>query len=161
MNSVNELDEEGDLDEQQAEEQIPAQRGEYYVALPDGRLQRVRYVSHEDVEAMKYFARIRAENVEPIRGPIYSYAPLQEVQFATGNLQLAQSPAAPVVPVANAASPASGKLELQEEIAPRAPLAAVLQYSYDNPSPVIPLGAPAYAANYRNQATEQRYLLSF
>lgn len=150
MNSVNELDEEGDLDEQQvAEEQ--RQRGEYYIALPDGRLQRIQYVSHQDLEAMKYFARIRAENVEPLRGPIYSYSPLREVQFAQAALRLA-----PVSPLP--AAPA--KYELQEEAVASPPLAALVQYSYDAPSSVIPLPeASSYSASYK--APESRYIVSF
>lgn len=74
-NQPNEL--EDDIDARQ-----PQETGEYYIALPDGRLQRVRYVSRQDVEAMKIFAKIRAENVEPLRGPIYAYAPLKEIDFA-------------------------------------------------------------------------------
>ncbi|XP_012267831.2 RNA polymerase II degradation factor 1-like [Athalia rosae] len=155
VNSVNELDDEEDIDNQQQREM-----GEYYIALPDGRLQRIRYVSHQDIEAMKYFARIRAENVEPLRGPIYSYSPLQEVRFnpATLNVAAQSAPAG--------SSTSSGKLELQDEAAaPSPPLAAVVRYPFNVASPVVPLGAavPAsgYSSNYRVQAPETRYLLSF
>lgn len=71
VDSGNELDEEGSgQDEQQ---------GEYYVALPDGRLQRVQYVSREDAAAMRYLAKIQASNV----GPIYAYNPLQKVELVS------------------------------------------------------------------------------
>lgn len=84
----------------------PQTAGEYYVALPDGRLQRISYVSRQDVEAMKYFAKIQAENVEPLRGPIYAFSPLQELQFAPAKVATVAvaSPleieAVPAVPVA-------------------------------------------------------------
>ncbi|XP_076750145.1 uncharacterized protein LOC143422999 [Xylocopa sonorina] len=135
VNSVNELEDE-DLDEQQ-----PQQSGEYYVALPDGRLQRIRYVSRQNIEAMKYFAKIRAENVEPLRGPIYAYAPLQKLQVLPAGLQV--SVAAPI-----AATPAESKpqkLEIK-------PVATQVQYQYDNPAGVLPL--------YQVPASESRYLLT-
>ncbi|XP_046488983.1 glutactin [Neodiprion pinetum] len=158
VNSVNELDEEGDLDEQQVEaQQQDRQKGQYYVALPDGRLQRIQYVSRQDLEAMKYFARIQAENVEPLRGPIYSYSPLQELQIAPASLRYT-----PVSPAADSAS-APAKIELQEEAAPSPPLAAtLLRYSYGAPSPVVPLSRDSrYSANYKAPNPETRYLLSF
>ncbi|XP_046748111.1 mediator of RNA polymerase II transcription subunit 15-like [Diprion similis] len=158
VNSVNELDEEGDLDEQQVEaQQQDRQKGQYYVALPDGRLQRIQYVSHQDLEAMKYFARIQAENVEPLRGPIYSYSPLQELQIAPASLRY--NPVSPAV--ASASAPA--KIELQEEAAPSPPLAAtLLRYSYGAPSPVVPLSQNSrYSASYKAPNPETRYLLSF
>ncbi|KAK9304638.1 hypothetical protein QLX08_004064 [Tetragonisca angustula] len=139
VNAVNELDDE-DADEQQ-----PQQSGEYYVALPDGRLQRVRYVSRQNIEAMKYFAKIRAENVEPLRGPIYAYAPLQKLQIVPAGLQVS------VAPVASIAAPSSAeskpqKLEIQ-------PVATQVQYQYDNPAGVLPLAA--YAG-----PSDSRYLLT-
>lgn len=133
VNSVNELEDE-EVDEQQ-----PQQSGEYYLALPDGRLQRVRYVSRQNVEAMKYFAKIRAENVEPLRGPIYAYAPLQKLQIFPAGLQLAVSPVAP--------QSKPQKLEIE-------PVAAQVQYQYDNPSAVLPL------SGYQAAAGESRYLLT-
>lgn len=155
---MNELEDE-DLDEQQ-----PQQSGEYYVALPDGRLQRVRYVTRQDIEAMKYFAKIRAENVEPLRGPVYAYSPLQKLQIVPAGLQLSVGPVAPVAPVASisAASAESKpqKLELQ-------PVTAQVQYQYDNPAGVLPISpapvsAPyaAYSGNYQVPASESRYLLT-
>lgn len=154
MNAVNELENE-DVDEKQ-----PQQSGEYYVALPDGRLQRVRYISRQDVEAMKYFAKIRAENVEPLRGPIYAYAPLQKLQILPADLQLSVAPVAPVAAVAPAGTKPQ-KLEIE-------PVAAQVQYQYDNPSRVIPLANPlsttaytAYTANYQAPAADSRFLLTF
>lgn len=155
VNAVNELEDE-DADEKQ-----PQQSGEYYVALPDGRLQRVRYISRQNVEAMKYFAKIRAENVEPLRGPIYAYAPLQKLQIVPAGLQVS---VAPVAPIAAAVAPAEArpqKLEIE-------PVAAQVQYQYDNPSSVVPLANPlsnSYTTytNYQAPAanTESRFLLTF
>lgn len=149
VNAVNELEDE-DVDEKQ-----PQQSGEYYVALPDGRLQRVRYISRQDVEAMKYFAKIRAENVEPLRGPIYAYTPLQKLQIVPAGLQLS------VAPVAAIADTKPQKLEIE-------PVAAQVQYQYDNPSRVVPLANPlsttytAYTANYQAApAADSRFLLTF
>ncbi|XP_014616687.1 PREDICTED: mediator of RNA polymerase II transcription subunit 15-like [Polistes canadensis] len=156
VNAVNEL-EEDDLDQKQ-----PQQTGEYYIALPDGRLQRVRYVSRQDVEAMKYFAKIRAENVEPLRGPIYAYAPLQKLQIVPAGLQIAL--ASPVVsPAVEASQPEKIKIEPAKlEIEP---VAAQVQYQYDTPSAVLPLPSSplsssyaAYTGNY--QIPENRYILS-
>lgn len=151
MNAVNELEDE-DVDEKQ-----PQQSGEYYVALPDGRLQRVRYISRQDVEAMKYFAKIRAENVEPLRGPIYAYAPLQKLQIVPAGLQLSVAPVAAVAP----ADTKPQKLEIE-------PVAAQVQYQYDNnPSRVVPLANPlsttytAYTANYQAPTADSRFLLTF
>lgn len=152
MNAVNELEDEN-VDEKQ-----PQQSGEYYVALPDGRLQRVRYISRQDVEAMKYFAKIRAENVEPLRGPVYAYAPLQKLQVVPAGLQLSVGPVAPVATVADTKPQ---KLEIE-------PVAAQVQYQYDNPSRVVPLANPlsttytAYTANYQAApAADSRFLLTF
>lgn len=155
VNSVNELEDE-DVDEQQ-----PQQSGEYYIALPDGRLQRVQYVSRQNVEAMKYFAKIRAENVEPLRGPIYAYSPLQKLQILPAGLQVSVAPVAPVASLAAASADSKPqKLEIK-------PVAAQVQYQYDNPAGVIPLPASpvsssytAYTANYQLPATESRYLLT-
>lgn len=149
MNAVNELEDE-DVDEKQ-----PQKSGEYYVALPDGRLQRVRYISREDVEAMKYFAKIRAENVEPLRGPIYAYAPLRKLQIVPAGLQLSVAPVGPI-----AADTKPQKLEIE-------PVAAQVQYQFDNnPSRVVPLANPlstytAYTANYQAPAADSRFLLTF
>lgn len=143
----------------------PQQTGEYYVALPDGRLQRVRYVSRQDVEAMKYFAKIRAENVEPLRGPIYAYAPLQKLQILPAGLQIAIAspiaarPAETPEPEKIKIEPA--KLEIQEP-----QIQTQVQYQYDSPSAVLPLPSSplssspyaAYTSNY--QIPENRYLLT-
>ncbi|KAL6264723.1 hypothetical protein P5V15_004821 [Pogonomyrmex californicus] len=152
VNAVNELEDE-DVDTKQ-----PQQSGEYYVALPDGRLQRVRYISRQDVEAMKYFAKIRAENVEPLRGPIYAYAPLQKLQILPAGVQLSVAPVAPVTAVASTEAKPQ-KLEIE-------PVAAQVQYQYDNPSSVVSLANPlsytAYTANYQAPAAgDSRYILTF
>lgn len=66
--------------DQQQPQQGQVEQGEYFIAFPDGRLHRVRYVSRKDVEAMRYLAKIAAENIEPLRGPIYAYSPLKALQ---------------------------------------------------------------------------------
>lgn len=156
MNAVNEL-EDDDVDEKQ-----PQQSGEYYVALPDGRLQRVQYISRQNVEAMKYFAKIRAENVEPLRGPIYAYAPLQKLQIVPAGLQVSVAPVAPIAAEVAPADARPQKLEIE-------PVAAQVQYQYDNPSSVVPLTNPlsnaytTYTTNYQSPAanSESRFLLTF
>ncbi|XP_076630815.1 uncharacterized protein LOC143346535 isoform X2 [Colletes latitarsis] len=152
VNSVNELEDE-DVDEQQ-----PQQSGEYYIALPDGRLQRVRYVSRQNIEAMKYFAKIRAENVEPLRGPIYAYSPLQKLQILPAGLQVSVAPIAPIAAASADSKPQ--KLEIN-------PVASQVQYQYDNPAGVIPLPTgpvsssyTTYTTNYQVPASESRYLLT-
>ncbi|XP_046420953.1 uncharacterized protein LOC124180020 [Neodiprion fabricii] len=72
IDSGNELDEEGSG-------QGAEQQGEYYVVLPDGRLQRVQYVSQENAAQMSYLAKIQAQNV----GPIYAYNPLKKVELVS------------------------------------------------------------------------------
>lgn len=149
-NAANEFE-----DENQDDKQQPQQTGEYYVALPDGRLQHIRYVSRQDVEAMKYFAKIRAENVEPLRGPIYAYAPLQKLQVVPAGLRVS---VAPVAPAEGAGKPQ--KLEIE-------PVATQVQYQYDNPASVVPLANPlsttytTYTANYQVPADDSRFLLTF
>ncbi|XP_058804568.1 uncharacterized protein LOC131671834 [Phymastichus coffea] len=150
VKSANELDEvEGDIDEprnqqrNQKQQQQPQESGEYYVALPDGRLQRVRYVSRQDLEAMAYFAKIRAENVEPLRGPVYAYAPLQKLEATPGNLQV--QAVAPVVPLTENRLTIQAEARPQKLIAPAPkvdikPLAQV-QYQLDNPARVVPLSS--------------------
>ncbi|KAK0080362.1 hypothetical protein PV325_014077 [Microctonus aethiopoides] len=170
VDSVNELDEAGDANEQQR------QSGEYFIALPDGRLQRVQYISSQNIEAMKYFAKIRAENVEPLRGPIYAYQPLQKLQFAPSQLQVQAidesiAPIAPaivtevrennnknqkiikastasVTSASSASSSLSAKLQIQ-------PLAAEL------PGAPLSTSYTTYMANYQVPAAEQRYFITF
>ncbi|XP_033216588.1 pro-resilin-like [Belonocnema kinseyi] len=147
VNSANEL-EDSEVDEQ------PQKSGQYFVALPDGRLQRVRYVSRENIEAMKYFAKIRAENVEPLRGPIYNYAPLQKLQIAPASLEVAVATSVPV----QSSRP-------EKLIAPSVeiqPLAQV-QYQLDNPGNVVPLSSSytTHTANYRVvPQSENRFIIS-
>nr|XP_023026746.1 U1 small nuclear ribonucleoprotein C-like [Leptinotarsa decemlineata] len=52
-----------------------SQRGVYYIYHPEGLLQRVVYSTKDDVRKMEYSAKLKYENVEPVRGPIYSYDP--------------------------------------------------------------------------------------
>ncbi|XP_008547723.1 protein piccolo [Microplitis demolitor] len=133
VDSINELDEQGNVDEQK--------QGEYYIALPDGRLQRVQYVSRQDIEAMKYFAKIRAENVEPLRGPVYAYQPLQKLQFATTQLEVVPQDQAQV-------QGAPAKLQV--------PVAAKLQGAVAEVA--VPVSSFSSFANYQ---PEQRFLVSF
>lgn len=49
--------------------------GLYYLLLPDGKLQKIVYMTKEDLKKMQVFANIQYQNVEPITGPIYSYNP--------------------------------------------------------------------------------------
>lgn len=127
------------------------QRGEYFVALPDGRLQRVRYVSRQDLEAMRYFAKIRAENVEPLRGPIYAYAPLQQIEItpgsAPGSLNTAASEVKPQTVERSGASVDGFK-----------PLAQV-QYQHDNPSGVVPLNSN-FPNEYAAAPSEERFIVT-
>lgn len=50
-------------------------KGVYYIYHPSGALQRVVYATKDDVKNMEYSAKLRYQNVEPIRGPIYTYDP--------------------------------------------------------------------------------------
>lgn len=105
---------------------------------------------------MKYFAKIRAENVEPLRGPIYAYAPLQRLEIVPGGLQVS------VAPIAADAKPQKLAIE---------PVAAQVQYQRDNPARVVPLTAgnplnaapyATYTANYQTPvAGESRFILAF
>ncbi|XP_023289347.1 pro-resilin-like [Orussus abietinus] len=156
VDSVNELEE---TPEEEGQQKV---NGEYYVALPDGRLQRVRYASRHDLEAMKVFARIRAENVEPLRGPIYAYAPLQRLQFAPSKLEVTAGPQQGQAPEKLRIQAQAAKLS-QGEQGP----AQQVQYTYEAPSAVVPLPGSAlsssyttYTANYQ-APSEARYLLTF
>ncbi|KAK9874484.1 hypothetical protein WA026_002832 [Henosepilachna vigintioctopunctata] len=51
------------------------EQGVYYVYHPTGLLQKITYATKDDQQDMAYYARIRYENVEPIREPIYTYEP--------------------------------------------------------------------------------------
>lgn len=172
--SKNEFEEDQDIDQPQQQSQRQEQ-GQYYVALPDGRLQRVQYVSRQDLEAMKYFAKIKAENVEPLRGPIYAYAPLQELQVGPGQLQVAAPPSTLTV-TAEERRPE----KLRQPKVEIKPLAQV-QYQHDNaqavaapvvavsaPSAVLPLSSSytTFTANYAQQLpatvpVEDRIVLAY
>ncbi|XP_011499796.1 PREDICTED: uncharacterized protein LOC105363733 [Ceratosolen solmsi marchali] len=138
--------------------QQPQERGQYFVALPDGRLQRVRYVSRQDLEAMRYFAKIRAENVEPLRGPIYAYAPLQKLEVTPGSLQS--------VPVSGL-SVTAVDAKPQKLVAPKVDIKplAQLQYQHDNqarPTSPTNAGYATYTSDYQVPTNfEERYILAF
>ncbi|XP_044007310.1 pro-resilin-like [Aphidius gifuensis] len=146
VDSVNDLEEIGDVDESKKES------GEYYVALPDGRLQRVQYVSSQDIEAMKYFAKIRAENVEPLRGPVYAYQPLQKLQFAPSKLAI--NAEQPVVAIRET-SPKNLKIQASPAKLEVQPLAAEIPSGIVAP---VSSSYTTYTANY--QLPEQRFLIS-
>lgn len=59
-------------DQKQTSENI--ERGQYYLLLPDGRLQRVMYITSADLKKMAYSAKLRYEDVPPITGPIFTTA---------------------------------------------------------------------------------------
>nr|CAI5832065.1 unnamed protein product [Callosobruchus analis] len=48
---------------------------EYYIYHPHGLLQRIMYATRDDVKNMEYTAKLKYQDVEPIRGPIYTYNP--------------------------------------------------------------------------------------
>lgn len=50
------------------------QNGVYYIYHPTGLLQKVVYSTKDDARKMEYLAKLKYENVEPIRGPIYTYS---------------------------------------------------------------------------------------
>ncbi|KAJ8982271.1 hypothetical protein NQ317_007243 [Molorchus minor] len=50
-------------------------RGSYYIYHPNGALQRVVYATKDDVRNMVYSAQLKYQNVEPIKGPVYTYDP--------------------------------------------------------------------------------------
>ncbi|KAJ3665644.1 hypothetical protein Zmor_001132 [Zophobas morio] len=52
-----------------------SEQGIYYIYHPSGLLQRVIYMTKDDVPNMAYSAQLKYENVEPIREPIYTYDP--------------------------------------------------------------------------------------
>ncbi|XP_045466608.1 uncharacterized protein LOC123675304 [Harmonia axyridis] len=51
------------------------EQGAYYIFHPSGLLQKVTFATKDDLANMAYYARIKYEDVEPIRGPIYTYDP--------------------------------------------------------------------------------------
>lgn len=52
-----------------------SQQGTYYIYHPSGLLQKIVYATKNDVENMGFTARLRYQDVEPIREPIYTYDP--------------------------------------------------------------------------------------
>lgn len=51
------------------------QIGVYYIYHPNGILQRVEYATRNDENKMTFLASVKYRNVEPIKGPIYTYDP--------------------------------------------------------------------------------------
>lgn len=64
----------GDAD-LQSENLKNTDEGVYYIYHPSGLLQRVAYATKDDVEKMAFSAKLKYENVEPIKGPIFTYDP--------------------------------------------------------------------------------------
>lgn len=63
---------EGRFQRIQREDLPQEENGEYHVLLPNGRLQRVRFMTV--AEANKLTSRVSYQEVEPIRGPVYTYS---------------------------------------------------------------------------------------
>lgn len=61
--------------EDQSEKLTNADEGVYYIYHPSGLLQRVAYSTNDDAEKMAFSAKLKYENVEPIKGPIFTYDP--------------------------------------------------------------------------------------
>lgn len=124
---------------------------------------------------MRYFAKIRAENVEPLRGPIYAYAPLQKLEVTPGALTVAADDSN-----VEAFQPTTSSLTVsvndkknkkpEKLINPQVdvkPLAQ-LQIQHDSgPQTVVPLSTSyaTYTANYQLQpavapAVEDKFILA-
>ncbi|XP_066150628.1 uncharacterized protein [Euwallacea fornicatus] len=50
-------------------------QGFYYIYHPSGLLQKVSYETKDDQLNMAFSAKLKYENVEPIRSPVYTYDP--------------------------------------------------------------------------------------
>lgn len=50
-------------------------RGQYYIYHPTGLLQKVTYQTNDDSRNMAFSAQLKYTNVDPVRGPIYTYDP--------------------------------------------------------------------------------------
>ncbi|XP_030762060.1 pollen-specific leucine-rich repeat extensin-like protein 2 [Sitophilus oryzae] len=50
-------------------------KGHYYIYHPGGLLQKVVYSTKDDAENMAFSAQLKYKNVDPVRGPIYTYDP--------------------------------------------------------------------------------------
>ncbi|RZC36507.1 hypothetical protein BDFB_009192 [Asbolus verrucosus] len=75
---LNNLDKENEVKEnEKLTDESPAvtQQGIYYIYHPTGLLQRVIYMTRDDVRNMAYSAQLKYQDVEPIREPIYTYDP--------------------------------------------------------------------------------------
>ncbi|ERL95324.1 hypothetical protein D910_12590 [Dendroctonus ponderosae] len=53
--------------------------GSYYIYHPSGVLQKVSYISNNDEHKMSFDVKLKYENVDPIRGPVYTYDPQTQV----------------------------------------------------------------------------------
>lgn len=53
--------------------------GSYYIYHPNGVLQKVSYISNNDERKMSFDVKLKYENVNPIRGPVYTYDPQTQV----------------------------------------------------------------------------------
>ncbi|KAJ8931453.1 hypothetical protein NQ314_015639 [Rhamnusium bicolor] len=51
------------------------EKGVYYIYHPSRLLQKVIYSTNDDKENMVFSAKLKYENVEPIKGPIFTYDP--------------------------------------------------------------------------------------
>ena len=51
------------------------EQGVYYIYHPDGLLQRIVYVTKNDLKNMAYSAQFKYQDVEPIVDPIFTYDP--------------------------------------------------------------------------------------
>ncbi|KAH0999891.1 hypothetical protein HUJ04_004197 [Dendroctonus ponderosae] len=49
--------------------------GQYYIYHPTGLLQKVSYITKDDGRNMAFSAQLKYKNVDPVRGPIYTYDP--------------------------------------------------------------------------------------
>lgn len=52
-----------------------AEQGAYYVFHPSGLLQKVTFATKDDFKNMAYYAKIKYEDVKPIKAPIFTYDP--------------------------------------------------------------------------------------
>ncbi|XP_066150347.1 uncharacterized protein [Euwallacea fornicatus] len=50
-------------------------KGQYYIYHPTGQLQKVTYLTRSDDKKMEFSARLQYRDIEPVKGPIYTYDP--------------------------------------------------------------------------------------
>lgn len=56
-------------------ERLQNLQGHYYIYHPTGLLQKVTYLTQDNDKDMTFSAQIKYKNVEPVKGPIYTYDP--------------------------------------------------------------------------------------